>query len=123
MNSQMRGGRPSDFASPGGGIGVPATIAGSGGGGGGKSKRPNLGKFVNLPSTPKNAAIFAVDGVTLHSDNTKVTISTQTVYLPNGEQTTPEDLKKLEEIGRGNYGAVYRYIHEASGSVMAIKVS
>lgn len=36
---------------------------------------------------------------------------------------TSEDLKEIEEIGRGNHGAVSRMEHIASKKIMAVKVS
>ena len=35
---------------------------------------------------------------------------------------TAEDLKEIEEIGRGNHGAVVRMIHIPSQKIMAVKV-
>ena len=36
---------------------------------------------------------------------------------------TADDLKEIEEIGRGNYGTVTKMIHKHSDTVMAVKVS
>jgi hypothetical protein len=59
---------------------------------------------------------------TLHG---QMTISTQKIRLPgmsDGTYCHTDELQQLEEIGRGAYGAVFKFLHRPTRFILAVKV-
>ncbi|CAO1628992.1 unnamed protein product [Sympodiomycopsis kandeliae] len=117
MNEASGGAGPNDYSPAFGGGGQGGTSGqGSGtpggGGGGGPTRRPN--RNTNGGAGPGGGGGGGRRppgaGMGGHSSGSSSSESVSTMF------------KRLELVGRGAYGAVYRGVHQASGNIVALKV-